>query len=157
MIWYEKLVLAILIDFVLSMWHNKISYKICLNKIRFWLECMVLPSLSVSNVLMICLLQCYNPQEYEIHTGHKPLKNGLSVCFIICYHILICIWTLEWTSGTCFVYVRMSIQFLASSTDRIVTGHSYFQIHLTCVMIWRIRPRYTHRLCPFNVTQQDFV
>ena len=100
-LWYETCVLAILIDFVLSMWHNTISYKICLNKIRFWLECMVLPSLSVSNLLMICLLQCNNPQEYEIHTGCKYWNMVWVYVFNIFYYILICIWTLEWTSGTC--------------------------------------------------------
>ena len=81
---------------------------------------MFLPSLSVSDLLMICSLQCSNPQEYEIHTKCKFLTNGLSVCILICNHILICIWTLEWTSGTCFVGVTMSLQCLASCTDRIL-------------------------------------
>ena len=53
-----------------------------LNKIGFWLECMVLPVSSVSDVFMICLLQCNNPQEYQTHIGRKVLKHGLSVCFL---------------------------------------------------------------------------
>ena len=69
----------------------------------------------------MCLLQCNTPQEYEIYTGRKFLKNGLNL-----YHILICIWTLEWISGTCFVGVRMSIQCLASSTDRILQATLIF-------------------------------
>ena len=36
------------------------------------------------------------------------------------------VWTLEWTSGTCFVGYRMSIQVLASSADRILQATRIF-------------------------------
>ena len=88
---------------------------------------MVLPSLSVSDLLMICLLQCNTPQEYEIHIGRKCLKNGLRVCYFIFNHISICIWTSEWTSGTCFVGVRMLIQCLPSYTDRMLQATFIFR------------------------------
>ena len=93
---------------------------------------------------MMCLLQCNTPQEYEIYTGRKFLKNGLNL-----YHILICIWTLEWISGTCFVGVRMSIQCLASSTDRILQATLIFRYISLVFRYERTRPRYTHRLRPF--------
>ena len=106
---------------------------------------------------MICLLQCNNPQESEIHTGRKFLKNGLSACYFILNHILICIWTLEWTSGTCFVGVRISIQLSTSSADRILQTTLIFKDISLVFRYESIRPHYTHGLCPFNVAKQDFV
>ena len=75
----------------------------------------------------------------------------------VLYHISICIWTLEWTSGTCFVGVRIWIQFLASSTDRILQASLIFRYISLVFRYERSRPLYTHRLCPFNVTQQNVV
>ena len=40
-------------------------------------------------------------------------------------------WALEWIPGTCFVGVRMSTQFLASSTDRILQATLIF----TCLFV----------------------
>ena len=101
---------------------------------------------------------CYRPRQYQIcswcvYFNVTMPKNTRFTLDASYWNI----WTLEWTSGTCFVGVRMSIQLLASSIDRILQATLIFRYISLVFRYERARPRYTHRLCPFNVTRQDVV
>ena len=158
MLWYEKLVLALIIDFVFSIWDNKILYKIRLNQIGFWL---VVHGLLRPRQYWMCTWFVYfivtilKNKRFTLNASFRKMvwiyvfyfHSHIDLCCEVwSEHLVLCLLVLE---------CQFNVWHLPLTAFSQIT--LYIQIHLTCVLIREICPCVNHRLCLFNMRQQEFV